>query len=120
MSSGNQVDRVLRLQTTIGKLVLDGKRNPERVADILQDVVDTDTLVLPRQDPIVRVNRSVRPLYPDWIKDVSYKDLESVGANEYNARKDVGLWLHDGQVQKGRIIGHEIRDKFENGFKRHY
>jgi len=40
MSNDNRYERLWKLQATIGKLVLDGKRDPDQVADVLQSVVD--------------------------------------------------------------------------------
>ena len=39
MSSGNQFERLWKLQATVGKLVLDGKCDPENVANVLQAIV---------------------------------------------------------------------------------
>lgn len=47
-------------------------------------------------DPIVRVDRSVRPSYPNWVKTVMHPELENVGPSEYDVSKDE-QWLHDGQ-----------------------
>ena len=40
MSSGNPYERLYRVQATVNKMVLDGKRDPETVADVLQAVVN--------------------------------------------------------------------------------
>ena len=40
MSSGNVFERLFKLNGTIAKLVMDGKRNPKEVADVLQTIVD--------------------------------------------------------------------------------
>ena len=40
MSSGNVYERLFRLQATVSKLVLDGKRDPEKVAAVLQMIVN--------------------------------------------------------------------------------
>lgn len=40
MSNDNQYERLFKLQATVGKLVLDGKRDPDIVADMLQSVID--------------------------------------------------------------------------------
>ncbi|MDO8569452.1 MAG: hypothetical protein Q7R89_01545 [bacterium] len=40
MSSGNQFKRLFKLWATVAKLVVDGKRNMAKVADVLQSIVD--------------------------------------------------------------------------------
>lgn len=40
MSSGNQFERLFKLWATVAKLVVDGKRNATKVADMLQSIVD--------------------------------------------------------------------------------
>jgi hypothetical protein len=39
MSNGNQFERLWKLQAKVNMLVLDGKRNPERVANIYQSII---------------------------------------------------------------------------------
>src|ERR1700722_11534777 len=48
----------------------------------------------PPLDTIVRVDRSVRPVYPDFVKTVMHPELEKVGPAEYDLAT-VDLWLHD-------------------------
>ena len=57
-------------------------------------------------DPIIRVDRSVRPSYPDWVKTVMHPELENTGPSEYDVSKDE--WLHDGQKEGKRIEGNKI------------
>ena len=49
MSSGNPFERLWKLQASINKLVLDGKRDPEMVADVLQTIVDEPAVLPPAQ-----------------------------------------------------------------------
>ncbi|MFA6908301.1 MAG: hypothetical protein WC289_00245 [Patescibacteria group bacterium] len=53
---------------------------------------------------IVRVSRSIKPAYPDWMKKVMYPMLESTGRTDYDIAKDMLLWLHDEQ-QNGAVAG---------------
>ena len=58
-------------------------------------------------DTIIRVDRSVRPVYPDWARVVMHPELESTGPVEYDLATAVSLWLHDGQksgVGTGQVI----------------
>lgn len=61
----------------------------------------------PIVDPIIRVDYSVKPSYPDWMEEVFHPDLESNGLAEYNIN-DVDLWLHDGQERGKWIEGSKI------------
>lgn len=58
-------------------------------------------------DPIVRVDRSIRPTYPDWVKTVTHPELESLGPAEYNIT-EVEQWLHNGQKGRKRTEGNVI------------
>ncbi len=61
----------------------------------------------PPLDTIIRVNRSICPVYPDWMKEVMHPELEAVGPNEYDLSK-VELYLHDKQKDSGRIVGNYL------------
>lgn len=50
-------------------------------------------------DFIVRVDRSVKPSYPDWMKKLMNPELELAGPAEYDLNT-VGLWLHDDQKRR--------------------
>jgi hypothetical protein len=58
-------------------------------------------------DTIIRVNRSVKPVYPDWVAEVLHPDLELSGPTEYNIGQ-VEQWLHEGQKKGGCIKGQQI------------
>lgn len=58
-------------------------------------------------DPIIRVDRSIRPSYPDWVKRVMHPELENTGPAEYDITK-TELWLHDGQKDGKWIEGNKI------------
>lgn len=58
-------------------------------------------------DTIIRVDRTVRLVYPDWMnwmKEVMHPELEAVGPTEYDLSK-VELYLHDKQKNGGYIVG---------------
>lgn len=59
-------------------------------------------------DTIIRVDRSVRPVYPDWMKKVMHPELEGVGPSEYDLATVV-QWLHDDQ-KTGVATGNRIYD----------
>lgn len=58
-------------------------------------------------DPIIRVDRSIRPSYPDWMKEVMHPELESAGPAEYDISA-IEQWLHDGQKDGKYIEGNKI------------
>ena len=58
-------------------------------------------------DPIIRVDRSIRPTYPDWVKTVMHPELEPLGPAEYDISQ-VKQWLHDGQKDGEWIEGNNI------------
>jgi len=58
-------------------------------------------------DSIIRVNRSIRPSYPDWMKEVMHPELETIGPAEYDGTK-LEQWLHDGQKDGKWIEGNKI------------
>ena len=60
-------------------------------------------------DPIIRVDRSIRPSYPHWVKMVMHPELEDKGPAEYDISV-VEQWLHDGQKDGKRVKGNEIYD----------
>ncbi len=48
--SNNVYERLWKLQANVGKLVLDGKRDPEQVVDILQGIVDEQPGEVPESE----------------------------------------------------------------------
>jgi len=61
----------------------------------------------PAIDPIIRVDHSVKPSYPDWVKEALHPDLEAQGPAEYDVAK-IDQWLHDGQKDGKWISGNKI------------
>ena len=62
----------------------------------------------PRISPIIRVNRKIRPVYPDWadqkwINSAEFMALEATGPAKFDASK-LEQWLHDDQ-KDGRVTG---------------
>lgn len=61
---------------------------------------------------LVRVDRSIRPAYPDWVEKILYPVLEATGPAEFDAGK-LEQWLHDIQkngVVEGNIIHDHIKE----------
>lgn len=51
MSNGNQLERLWKLQTKVNMLVLDGKRDPEKVANIYQAILDGSVVASFNKEP---------------------------------------------------------------------
>ena len=69
----------------------------------------------PVPDIIVRVDRSIRPVYPDWMKLVMHPELEPTGPAEYELGT-INHWLHDGQKNGRCMEGHKLYEYLkENG-----
>lgn len=58
-------------------------------------------------DAIIRVDRSIRPAYPEWVKDVLHPELELSGPAEFDLAK-VESWLHDGQKDGKWLKGEKL------------
>lgn len=67
-----------------------------------------------KMDFIVRVDRSVKPTYPDWMKKVMHPELELAGPAEYNLQDGVEQWLHDDQ-KRGSVVGNTIYKHLQKG-----
>ncbi len=80
------------------RLVLDGQAE---IVAVKKEEVSLDT--------VVRVNRSVRPAYPDWVGKVMNPELEGTGPAEYDLAMSIMLWLHEGQTG-GVVTGTVIYD----------
>ena len=56
-------------------------------------------------DFLIRVDRSIKPSYPDWFKKLEHPELELAGPAEYDLSK-VEQWLHDDQKSGSAIYKH--------------
>jgi len=68
----------------------------------------------PVLDFIVRVDRSVKPSYPNWMKKLMHPELELAGPAEYNLQDGVEQWLHDDQ-KRGYVVGNTIYKHLQKG-----
>lgn len=74
----------------------------------------TETIVPnPVQEPaldfIIRVDRSIKPNYPEWVERVMHPELECIGPAEYNLQTEVEQWFHNKQ-EIGFVTGTLIYD----------
>lgn len=73
-----------------------------------------DELTLVEVAPdLVRVDRTVRPTYPDWMREVLHSELEATGPSEFDYGK-LTMWLHDRQ-KNGTVTGQVIYDHLKSG-----
>lgn len=64
---------------------------------------------------LIRVDRSIKPVYPEWVKGIVHPELEGVGPAEYDMTQ-VELWLHDDQRgDKGYVVGRELFEYLQEG-----
>jgi hypothetical protein len=80
----------------------------KRIFEIAREGIENPQ-VIQLLDSIVRVDRTIRPTYPDWKKKVLYPKLENSGPSEFDVAK-LELWLHEGQKNGGRVKGQIIFD----------
>lgn len=52
---------------------------------------------LEERDFIVQADRTLRPIYSEWMKLVIFPEWEGTGPAEYDLRKDVWCFYHDDQ-----------------------
>jgi len=63
-------------------------------------------------DSIIRVDHSICPVYPDWVKKVMHPELEAAGPAEFDISQ-VEQWLHPDQARgtvKGKVIYEYLKD----------
>ena len=91
-------------------------RSEKKCREVLQFLRGEAELILktkpapePEQviDSIIHVDRSIRPSYPDWMKEVMHPELEAVGPSEYDSAK-LEQWIHDGQKDGKWIEGDKV------------
>ena len=80
---------------------------------VVQPVVIPESTPEPVLDFIVRVDRSVKPSYPDWMKKLMHSELELAGPAEYDLNT-VSQWLHDDQ-KNGSVQGNTIYKHLQKG-----
>lgn len=81
---------------------------------VVQPVVIPEPPPEPVLDFLVRVDRSVKPSYPDWMKKLMHPELELAGPAEYNLQDGVEQWLHDDQ-KRGSVVGNTIYKHLQKG-----
>jgi hypothetical protein len=67
--------------------------------EALQSLID-------EYDPMVQVDRTAALVYPNWVKEVLYPELEKTGPTKFDASR-LEHRLHPGQT-KGVVEGNEI------------
>jgi hypothetical protein len=107
---------MLEMEQTLGKagflesdlkLLAGNEEKIKRVLKIAREGTENPQAVIQLLDSIVRVDRTIRPTYPDWKKKVLFPKLENFGPSEFDAAK-LELWIHKGQKNGGRVKGQII------------
>ena len=70
---------------------------------------------------VVKVDRSVKPAYPDWVArdeagnvQLIHPELECEGPAEFHLRTGLTQWLHDGQKNGGYTAGRTIYEHLKD------
>lgn len=85
-------------------------RDPEKLQQVLG--IAREGVVVEVSDPIIRINRPIKPTYPDWVKGLLHPELEATGPAEYDIAK-LEQWLYDGQ-KNGWVKGQKIYEHLKN------
>ncbi|MDQ5976918.1 MAG: hypothetical protein QG664_831 [Patescibacteria group bacterium] len=110
-------ERLGVLLDTINKVGgADGELWRTRFAEVLRGGVKPAPLVSEAPlDTLIHVDRSIRPVYPDWVRTVMHPELELTGPVEYDLGT-VDLWLHYRQKNGPSLAGYKPYEYLkENG-----
>ncbi|MBI2439609.1 MAG: hypothetical protein HYV45_03375 [Candidatus Moranbacteria bacterium] len=92
----------------------DGELWRTRFAEVLREGVKPVTLSPEAPlDTLIRVDRSVPLVYPNWVKTVMHPELELTGPVEYDLGT-IDPWLHDGQKNGRYMEGHKLYEYLKN------
>ncbi len=64
--------------------------------DLILTEKEKSVMVESTIDFLIKVDRSKKPTYPDWVKKVIHPEFELSGPTEFDL-KNVSLWLHEDQ-----------------------
>jgi len=92
--------------------------NPLVVAGVLNKFAPP-TQAMASVSTIIHVDRSIRPVYSDFVEKVMTPNLDYTGPATYDILKDISLWRHEKQKGRGaevsaRIIFNHLQ---ENGIE---
>lgn len=63
-------------------------------------------------DTLIKVDRSKKPIYPNWVQKVIHPEFELVGPAEFDLKNDLSLWLHENQ-KTSYATGNQIYDQLK-------
>lgn len=69
------------------------------------NVVPIEVKSEPPLDTLIHVDRSIRPIYPDWVKLVNHPKIGNTGPADYDLATQVKQWLHEQQKNGGSMCG---------------
>ncbi len=92
---------------------LNTKLASENGARVLEDLKKLlrGEFVETKDSSIIRVDRTIKPSYPDWVKEVLHPDLEAQGPAEYSA-ESIDQWFLEAQ-KTGIVTGNQIYAKLQ-------
>ena len=109
---------IQNIPDTLTDEIMDGwMNNPTATKKFLAGLVPPETTSAKAVvvKDIIRVDRSIRPAYPDWTGVVMHPELENTGPERFDlAKVRDNLWLHDGQKNGGRVTGQVIYDHLKS------
>ncbi len=99
-----------------GDIMQDWINNPKGLQEFLKGLCPLEVTTSKEKAPldfIIRVDRSVKPIYPEWMEKLMHPELELSGPAEYDLSQ-VDQWLHDDQ-KCGSVIGYTICKHLQKG-----
>ena len=111
MSNDNVFERLFKLWAMVAKLVLDGKRDPQRVADILQGIVnEVSGSIVAISKMVVNYSCSIAELVKagkfDWVND-DIND-QNFSSTEIGERELDTAMFYFGRNMSSQAVGAEM------------
>jgi hypothetical protein len=98
---------------SIDKIQTERRRNVERALARVCEMARRGVIplavlqvLIDEYDPMISVDRTVTPEYPNWAEEKLYPEMEKTGPTAFDASK-LEHWLHPGQVD-GVVEGNNI------------
>ncbi len=89
------------------------EKNGKALTKMLRGVLLPPDVSTSAVDSIVRVDRSVKPTYPDWVKDVLYPELDQSGPEELDLAA-LDQYLFGKQKTGGYEMGDRIHEHLKS------
>lgn len=89
------------------------EKNGKALTKVLRGVLLPPEVSILESSAIVRVDRTIRPAYPEWIKDVLYPELEQSGPEEFDLAT-LESYLYGKQASGSYETGSRIHEHLKN------